>query len=242
MGASARADADAVCALAAKLKLRGVLLPLPALAAEPGDLTETACERLRQTAAARGVAIVGLAGALPGAVAQQLAGGETTRAAARARLQAVIRLCSELGARLACCELTARDMLRGKLRPEQAETLVAETLRACAPLAESRRVTLCMSGGGDLAVERVVQKANHPNIRLACEGAMLERLATPLIQTRLVRARPGDDPARLGGQLAALGYDQWVALRLDGEDEPAAGKWLKKFGDACAATSSSTGA
>lgn len=221
--------AEAGFALAAKLKLRGVLLPLPALAAEPDNLTETACARWRQAAAAHGATIAGLTGVLAGAV-RHLAGGETTRAAARARVQAAIRLCTELGARLACCELPAWDTLRGKLRAEQAETLAAEVLRACGPLAESRRVTLCVSGDDASAAERLVQKVNHPNIRLACDGAVVERLAKPVVHTRLVRARPGDDPARLGKRLAALGYDSWLALRLGGENDLAAARtWLEKF-------------
>jgi Xylose isomerase-like TIM barrel len=241
METGARGGAETALALATKLKLRGVLLPLAALATDPGDLTEAACARLRQTATAGGTSVSGLSGVLANP-ARQLTGGETTRAAARARLQAVIRLCTELGARLMDCELPAWDTLRGKLRAEQAEALAAETLRACAPLAESRRVTLCL-GGDAVAAERLVQRVNHPNIRLACDGATLERLAKPVVHTRLVRAQPGDDPARLGKRLAALGYDQWLALRIGGEDELAAARtWLEEFAAARAVTSSATGA
>ncbi len=228
MEAGACIHVEAVCALAAKLKLYGVLLPLPALVLEPEGLSETACTRWRQTAKAHDVAVAGLTGILANA-ARQLAGGETTRAAARTRLQGVIRLCTELGARLACCELPAWDTLCGRLRAEQAETLAAETLRACAPLAESRRVALCLEGDPGVT-EKLVQKVNHPNIRLACHGAAWERLAKPAMHTRLVWARLADDPAPLGRQLVALGYSQWLALRLNGEtDQAAAEVWLGKF-------------
>jgi hypothetical protein len=60
-----------------------------------------------------------------------------------------------------------------------------------------------------------------------------------VIHARLVRARPGDDPARLGQRLAALGYDHWLALRLGGGDELAAARtWLKAFGAASSDISS----
>ena len=218
--------------MAAKLGLRGVLLPLPALAVEPAELAEAEAGRLRQAAANAGVTIAGLTSVMAGA-AHRLAGGDTSRAAALARLQAAVRLCTELGARLICFELPAWETLRSKLQPDQARTLAAEVLRRCGPLAESRRVTLCVSGGEAGSVEKFIRKVDHPNTRLACDGAALKRLAQPVRDARLVRARPGDSPKLLARSLATLGYDHWLALRLGGEaDATAAQAWLGKFRDA----------
>jgi len=157
-----RVGAEEAFALAAKLGLRGVLLPLPALAVEPAELAEAEAGRLRQAAANAGVTIAGLTSVMAGA-AHRLAGGDTSRAAALARLQAAVRLCTELGARLICFELPAWETLRSKLQPDQARTLAAEVLRRCGPLAESRRVTLCVSGGEAGSVEKFIRKVDHPN-------------------------------------------------------------------------------
>ena len=225
----ATAGTDEAFALAAKLKVRGVLLPLPDLTADPAELTEADCGRLRQAAANAGVTMAGLTGAMAG-VAHRLTGGDTSRAEALRRLQANIRLCTELGARLICLELPVWEKLRGRLRPDQAGTLAAEVLRRCGPLAESRRVTFCVSGGDDAAAETFVRKVDHPNIRLACNAAALKQVAQPVRNARLVRARPADDPKLLSRSLNALKYDHWLALRLGGgDDEAAARAWLNKF-------------
>lgn len=225
-----RAGIEEAFALAAALKLRGVLLPLPALAADPAELPEADISRLRQTASSAGVAIAGLTGVMAGAE-HRLAGGDTSRAAALARLQVVVRLCTELGAKLICFKLPEWETLRGKLHPDQSRTLAAEVLRRCGPLAESRRVTLCVSGDDDGSAEKLVRKVDHPNIRLACDNAMLKQLAKPVRDVRLVRARFGDDPTLLGKLLGALGYDHWLSLRLGGNkiDTAAARAWLKEL-------------
>ena len=225
-----RVGTDEAFALAAKLKLRGVLLPLPALATEPAELTETDTVRLRQAASNAGVAITGLTGVMAG-TAHRLAGGDTSRAAALARLQATIRLCTDLGARLMCFELPAWETLRGRLRPDQARMLAAEVLRRCGPLAESRRVTLCVSGSEAGPAEKFVRKMDHPNVRLACDGAALKQLTQPVRDVRLVRARLGDNPKLLGRLLGVLGYDHWLSLRLGGNEANtiAAQMWLKEF-------------
>lgn len=231
-----RADAEEAFLLAAKLELHGVLLPLPALASEPAELTESEAGRLRQAATSAGVTIAGLTDVMAGA-AHRLAGGDTSRAAALARLQAAIRLCTELGAKLICFELPAWETLRSRLRPDQARTLAAEVLRRCGPLAESRRVTLCVSGGEASSVEKFIHKVDHPNTRLASDGAALKRLAQPVRDARLVCARLGDSPKLLACSLAALGYNHWLALRLGGEtDATAAQAWLKNFRAATSAT------
>ena len=235
-----RAGVEEAFALAAALNLRGVLLPLPAFAAEPAELTEAEGDRLRRLASGTGVTVAGLTDVMAGAE-HRLVGGDTSRAAALARLQAAIRLCTELGMRLLCLELPAWETLCGKLRPEQARTLAAEVLRRCGPLAESRRVTLCVSGGESAAAVKFVQAVDHPNIRLACDGAALKQLAKPIRDVRLVRARPGDDPRRLGRLLGALGYSQWVSLCPgSGADMAAAQAWLKACRDAADSTSSAT--
>jgi sugar phosphate isomerase/epimerase len=216
-------------ALVAKLELRGVLLPLPSLAADPAELTVAEAGRVRQAAFSAGVTVAGLTDVMAG-VENRLVGGDTSRAAALARLQAVVRLCTELGARLACFELPAWDALSGKLRPEQARTLAAEVLRRCGPLAESRRVTLCVSGGELGMAEEFVRNVDHPNIRLAWDGAALKQLAHPVRHMRLVRARLGDEPQRLGGQLGSLGYNHWLSLRPDkNSNATVAQRWLDRL-------------
>ncbi len=225
-----RVGADETFALAAKLKLRGVLLPLPALAAEPAELAEVETGRLRQAASRAGVTVAGLTGVMAGAE-HRLVGGDTSRAAALARLQAAVRLCTELGARLMCFELPDWETLRGKLRPDQARMLAAEVLRRCGPLAESRRVTLCVSADDAGAAEKLVRKVDHPNIRFACDGEALKHLAQPVRNVRLVRACPSDNPELLGKLLGALGYDHWLSLRLGGDetDMMVSAVWLKTF-------------
>ncbi|MBI5687888.1 MAG: hypothetical protein HZC54_22685 [Verrucomicrobia bacterium] len=230
-----RVSAEKAFVLATMLKLRGVLLPWSAVAAEPAELTEAEAGRLRQAASAAGVTITGLTRVMAG-TEHRLAGGDTSRAAALARLQVAVRLCTELDARLVCLELPAPKALRGKLRPDQARTLAAEVLRRCGPLAESRRMTFCVSGGGRGSAEKLVRQADHPNIRLACDAAALRQLAQPardarLVRARLVRARLGDDPRLLGRLLGALGYEHWLSLRLGGDeaDAAAARAWLKEL-------------
>ncbi|MFA5190169.1 MAG: TIM barrel protein [Verrucomicrobiia bacterium] len=224
----ARAGMDKVFALASKLRLRAVLLPLSSLAIEPAALIEAEAARLRLAASNAGVTIAGLTGVMAGA-AHRLVGGDTSRAAALAQLQATIRLCTELGARLMCFELSAWETWRGRLRPDQAKTLAVEVLRRCVPLAESRRVTLCVGSGEAGLAERFVRKVDHPNIRLACDAAAPKQLTQSLRDTRLVRARLLDDPKTLGKALGTLGYAHWLSLRLDGgeTDAAAAQTWLK---------------
>ena len=217
-------------ALAVSLKLRAVLLPLPAIAAEPSEMAEAEAARWRQAASRAGVVIAGLTGVMAG-TEHRLAGGDTSRAAALARLQAVVRFCTELGAKLVCFALPAREVLCGRLRPDQARTLAAEVLRRCGPLAESRRVTLCVSGGGRGSAEKLVRQTDHPNIRLVCDAASLRQLARPARDARLVRARCSDDPKRMGRLLGALGYEHWLSLRLgvDRTDTAAAQAWLREL-------------
>ena len=207
----------------AKLKLPGVLLPLRALAP---DLPDADRERLRRTASEAGVAIAGLSGVLAGRQ-RALVGGETTRAAARQSLLDAIRLCYDLGAKLACVELPAWDELRSRLRIEQAQALAAEVLRGCAPLAESRRVTLCLGGTGMTA--EFVARIAHGNMRLVCDAAALAA-ERPLRLVRLVRAGVEDEPRELASRLGALRYSGWLALRVSGVDRLAETEaWLKAF-------------
>lgn len=161
--------------------------------------------------------------------AHRLVGGDTSRAAALAQLQATIRLCTELGARLMCFDVSGWETWRGRLRPDQAKTLAAEVLRRCVPLAESRRVTLCVGGGEAGLAERFARKVDHPNFRLACDAASIKQSAQPIRDTRLVRARLLDDPTALGRALGTLGYAHWLSLRLAcGETDTAAAQaWLK---------------
>lgn len=216
--------------LTAKLKLRAVLLPLSSLAAEPAELTEAGAGRLRQAASGDNVTIAGLTGVMAD-TEHRLVGGDTSRAAALTRLQTAVRLCTELDARLMCLELPDWETLRGKLRPDQARMLAAEVLRRCGPLAESRRVTLCVSANDAGSAEKLVQKVDHPNIRLACDGAALKHLAQPVRDVRLVRACLGDNPELLGKLLSALDYSHCLSLRLGGSetDMAALGAWLKKL-------------
>ena len=228
MNAGAFRDAEAAFDWAAELGLRGVLLPLRVLGAEPSELAEGEVARWRLAASRTGVAIAGLTGVMTG-VEHRLAGGDTSRAAALARLRAAIRLCTELGAKLACFEMPAWETLRGRLRPDQARTLAADVVRCCGPLAESRRVTLCVSGGEAVSAEEFVRKVDHPNVRLGCDAATLRQLAQPERDVRLVRTTPGDDPKLLGKLLGSLGYGHWLALRPAGSDgdTATARAWLK---------------
>jgi sugar phosphate isomerase/epimerase len=225
-----RVSAKEAFVLTAKLKLRAVLLPLPSLAAEPAELAEGEAGRLRQAASRAGVTIAGLTGVMAG-TEHRLVGGDTSRAAALARLQATVRLCTELGARLMCFGLPNWELLRSKLRPDQARMLAAEVLRRCGPLAESRRVTLCVSISDAGSAEKLVRKVDHPNIRLACDGAALKHLAQPVRDVRLARACLGDNPETLGKLLSALDYSHWLSLRLGGNETDAAAlsAWLKTF-------------
>lgn len=224
-----RTGVENAFALAAKLELRGVLVPLPSLAADPAELTEAEAARLRQAASSAGVTVAGLTDVMAG-VEHRFVGGDTSRAAAQARLQAVVRLCTELGARLVCFELPAWDALGGKLRPEQARTLTAEVLRRCGPLAESRRVTFCVGGGEFGAAEEFVREVDHPSIRLTWDGAALKQLAQPVRHVRLVRTGLGDDPLRLGRHLGSLGYNHWLSLRPDKNfDATVAQRWLGRI-------------
>ncbi|MBI5394685.1 MAG: sugar phosphate isomerase/epimerase [Verrucomicrobia bacterium] len=198
---------------AARLKLTGVLLPLPALSADAAALPGA------------GVVIAGLSGVLAGRE-RALVGGETTRATARQALLDAIRLCYDLGAKMACVELPAWDELRGRLRVEQAQALAAEVLRSCAPLAESRRVAICLGGAG--ATTEFVAKIAHGNMRLACDAASLAAPGLPLRLVRLARASVGDDARELALLLGAIHYNGWLALRVSGGDPPAVAEaWLK---------------
>lgn len=224
-----RSGVEGSFALAAALELHGVLLPLPALGAEPAEFAEAEAARLRQMAADAGVVIAGLANVMAGAE-HRLAGGDTSRAAALARLQAVVRLCTELGTRLACFKLPAWEMLRSRLRPDQARALAAEVLRRCGPLAESRRVTLCVCSGDAHTRESFTRSVDHPNVRLACDAPSLKLLAQPVRDARLVRAQRSDDPRRLGRLLGALGYTDWLSLHLGNKpDLTETRAWLKEF-------------
>ena len=221
-----RTTADAV-EFAARLKLPGVLLPLRALGADAAALSEADRERLRSAASGAGVAIAGLSGILAGRQ-RTLMGGEATRAAARQALLDVIRLCYDLGAKLACVELPAWDDLRGRLRVEQAQALAAEVLRGCAPLAESRRVTLCLDGGG--ATAEFIGIIAHGNVRLACDSASLSAPELPVRLARLARASVSDDARKLASLLGAIHYNGWLALRVSGGDRLAETEaWLKAF-------------
>lgn len=225
-----RDSAEEAFALAAALKLRGVLLALPALASEPAELTEAQAGRLRQTAADAGVSITGLTCVMAGAE-HRLAGGDTSRAAALARLQAAVRLCTELGARLMCFELPVAKALRGRLRPDQARILAAEVVRRCGPLAESRRVLMCVGDAEAGVAEKFARKVDHPNLRLACDAAALGQLTQPARDARLVRARLADEPGTLGRRLGAIGYAHWVSLRPGGDktEAAAARAWIKEL-------------
>jgi hypothetical protein len=169
-----------------------------------------------------------LTGVLDG-LTHALVGGDTTRAAARVRLEDCVRLCYDLGGRLACVDLPDWDELRGGLKTGQAQTLAAGVLRACAPLAESRRVTLCLEGPGGSG--QFVNIVGHGNVRLACAADSLLRLGTPPPGLRLVRARLTDDAKALGEMLASLRYGSWLSLRVADAGDPlkAAAAWLAAF-------------
>jgi sugar phosphate isomerase/epimerase len=232
---------DEQCRTMTRLGYTGIEVAPFSICGHPRELSTADRQKLRQTAEAHGLEIMGLHWLLAKTTGFHLTADDPRiRAATSDYLALLADLCGDLGGTIMVFGSPAQRSLREGLSREEGVARAVETFRACMPRLAERGVTLCLeplttketnfiNTCADAA--EIIERVNHPSIALHQDVKAMLGEGTPLPQlihdfksitkhfhvndSNLLGPGMGEtDYPPIFRALRETGYDGWVSVEV----------------------------